>query len=1721
MSTKEQAVRLRLDISPCYNYLLYQHKAPICYGCRVISNKGIDDANISLCIEGEHLELYEQAIGQLPRGELLLPPPLLKVDREYLLACDQEEVLTLSCRLQTAEQLLCEEVYQLRIQPYGYWHGNQVMPELLASFVLSDRPILSRISIKAAEYLQQWTGNSALDGYQQRAPNRVRHQVAAIYEALRNESLVYASIPPSFTEGGQRVRLVDEVLTSKLANCLDLTLLFAACLEYIGLRPILVLVAGHAFVGCWLVEDNYPYPFGDDASFLLKAASDGISEMVLLETTSVCASSLVPFEEAVRVAERSLQVDDNLELFIDVFRSRLGHIYPLRSRRLSDGQWIVENTGIEHETHKHQIHRLQRYELEFGEQAEFTKQDIWERKLLDMSLRNNLLNLRIGKSILPLISFNISEWEDHLQTDGSFQILGNPSNQPPEQTKGSIYKSIQYEEELGRLILEEIKSQRLHAFIPEDEVDSALKHLHRSARTALEENGANSLFLSLGVLRWYESEQSAQARYAPILLYPVDIVRQRPSVGGKYSIRSRGEDIVLNITLLEMLKQKFGVNINAEDLMISDEKGLDVQAILSAVKVLVRELRGWDVLPEAMLGLFSFSKFVLWNDIHSKSDKLRESPIIRALMDGTSTEPDLLEPIDVRQSDYELQPQELLLPIDIDSSQLQAVLDAGRGRSFVLHGPPGTGKSQTITNMIAYALSQGKRVLFVAEKMAALSVVQSRLERIGLGAFCLELHSNKATKSHILEQLARPLDLTAQHDPERSASTNATLYEQRRRLAAYVEALHRKQDSGYSLYEYIEAYQELESQGIEPIEVARYAELDALQMRQIEDELQALDIIYAITGSPHGHPLSILDTAGKAMIAAPELKQRLECYRKHLPELETLLRELSELLGIELDDSRACLEHSLQLFEQLLSEPEIVWSGRDLSFYANEGQSLAWDIAVKATEREEAVATAIETWNTKHNKSGRLLDDTRIAEAWHQAEEVWFLPRYFRKKALLKSLRTELSNALLSEKELSELVQLSREREERKVQAIQATVAELRPFCGNDMRPTADVRKRYEHVLALRSALYGLAKSSSRNGLEDILHNLRYGLPQQVSVLQALARSGRTALRNYFAAEEQLAAWASLRIPQTAYVATLKQQLGLAMEALAGLRDWRRWCEHRAELEARGFGVFIEVLESTSLAPEPAYRSMCMGIYRAWIERLVVEDRALSTFNGLLFEDIVKRYRQSVRSFQELSKAELQARLVQRLQQGLESECSNELTFLKRTLGNKGRGKAMRDILQAIPNLLPHLAPCMLMSPISVAQYLSLEGEKFDLVIFDEASQMPTSEAVGAIARGNSLVVVGDPKQMPPTSFFSNQQIEDELADLDDTESILDECIALAMPEYYLSWHYRSKHESLIAFSNTHYYQDRLYTFPSVDDQASRVRLIPIAGTYQKGSTRNNRAEAEAVVSEIIRRLEDTELRQRSIGVVAFNQSQQHLIEDLLMATLGKRKDLEAYALQSDEPIFVKNLENVQGDERDVVLFSVGYGPDKNGNVSMNFGPLNQQGGERRLNVAVSRARYEMLVFSSMTSKDIDLKRSKAKGVEGLKLFLEFAERGTIPAQSKQEGNRKSELVASLACELRHHGYEVCTFVGRSAFRIDIAVLDPGNPEHYLLGILCDGLGYYQTQTTQDRELVQPSVLTALGWEIMRLWALDWYHDKERVIAGIIERLEWTKSTRAAQKNRS
>lgn len=418
---------------------------------------------------------------------------------------------------------------------------------------------------------------------------------------------------------------------------------------------------------------------------------------------------------------------------------------------------------------------------------------------------------------------------------------------------------------------------------------------------------------------------------------------------------------------------------------------------------------------------------------------------------------------------------------------------------------------------------------------------------------------------------------------------------------------------------------------------------------------------------------------------------------------------------------------------------------------------------------------------------------------------------------------------------------------------------------------------------------------------------------------------------------------------------------------------------------------------------------------------------------------------------------------------------------------------------------------------MSVAQFLDLDQPPFDLVIFDEASQMPTSEAVGAIARGKSLVVVGDPKQMPPTSFFQMQQTDESQAENDDMESILDDCITLSMASRYLSWHYRSRHESLIAFSNNQYYDGKLYTFPSVDNRTSKVSFIPVDGVYDYGRTRSNRAEAEAISRKVVSILQDyikhPSHPRRSIGIVAFSKVQQGLIEDILTEMLAKNPEMEQLAYDAEEPIFIKNLENVQGDERDIILFSVGYGPDKRGKVSMNFGPLNNQGGERRLNVAVSRARYEMIVFSTLQPEMIDLRRTQAAGVVGLKRFLEYAKTGRLALQAEalETGNEETAhdaVTQKVARMLQDRGYQVDLYVGRSAFKVDIAVRNPHDEGSYLCGILCDNPKYYVTKTVRDREICRPEVLRHLGWKLLRLWSVDWFLNPEATFERLCQALE-------------
>lgn len=1489
----------------------------------------------------------------------------------------------------------------LRLMAYDQWLGSAKHPEMLAAFVMPNHPLISRVLAAASGFMEQWTGSSALDEYQSGDPNRARLQVAAVYEALRSEGLIYVSAKASFEETGQCIRTVDRVLTDKLGTCIDLTVLYASCLEAIGIQPILVLLRGHALVGAWLAP-HIGEMIGDDADYLLKNLADGISELVVVETTLLTSSGAPDFEQAVEQAATKLKQPYNLTCYINVAECRFKGIRPLPMRVRKDDQWVVVNDTAARDNGTTKMRRVDRYDLSAydTEGASISKFTLWERKLLDFSLHNNLLNMKLGKRIIPIVSFNIDSLEDELQAGKRFRVLPFPLSQVTE-APGKIYDSSLYPA-LEAPVTQQLANGVIYSFHTEDALKDALKYVYRKSRTSLEENGANCLYLALGALKWFETEHSSNPRYAPILLLPIEIIRG--TRGSGYTIRMRDEEISLNITLTEMLKQQHDIDLSCLNTLPTDHSGVDVMKIFAIIRDKILNKRGWNVIDEAMIGLFSFSKFVMWYDIHTNANRLMENPIISSLVEG-KLKMDLVNcTTDAREADKTTRPEDFTLPIDVDSSQLEAIIDSGKGHSFILHGPPGTGKSQTITNMIANALYQGKRVLFVAEKMAALSVVQARLEKIGLAPFCLELHSNKVTKQHFLEQMDMALNV-AHGTPSAIYKEEAeALYQKRCQLMTYVEGMHRRlPEVGYSLHDCIAGYNDIDGDEIQ-VEVDHFKGMTLRQIEQLSDRIQRLDTIFQITGNPaeggyrglHMRDGSVdAERAIKRHIAAG--KQKLDKIDNH--QLLRLLEDIPALLELETANNSA------------LALDEI---HRDL--LGRYGQGIfATDLGAMSRE-------------------------------WRMHGQKWFLPRYFGRRSMLKRYA-------MTAPDVEYLIAANDQ-----INSHQASLfpfsAQLDDIFGKDRRKTkVDI-----------------------NTCMEIKH-----------VLEEIERVANIEVD-------------SLRLPE----AFTRWDSGSS-----DMRSWYLWCKEKDELAESHLKPVVDFIIQGKHSGAEASRSFLKGLYRALAKEIINSREDLRFFNGLLFDEVVDKYRHLTSRFQQLSMRELYMKLASRIpSMAMEALENSEVGILKRNIRNNGRGNSIRRIIDQIPTLLPKLCPCMLMSPLSVAQYLDINSQKVDLVIFDEASQMPTSEAVGAIARGNALIVVGDPKQMPPTSFFTASSVSEDEAAIDDMESILDDCLAMSIPSRYLTWHYRSKHESLIAFSNSQYYGGRLLTFPSVDDQARKVSLHTIEGVYQRSGARVNLPEAQAVVAEVLRRLADPILSKRSIGIVSFSKVQQDKIEDLLTDELAGHPELETLAYDSPEPIFIKNLENVQGDERDVILFSVGYGPDKNGKVSMNFGPLNKVGGERRLNVAVSRARYEMIVFSSLHASQIDMRRSNSLGVEGLKKFLEFAESGhTSILADNMVAVPKNSVAERIAEELGKRGYTTRLGVGRSQFKVDVAVVDAERPDRYLLGIMLDGDSYYATKTMRDREIVQPSVLRLLKWKVMRVWTLDWFERPQAVIDSIIKKL--------------
>ncbi len=1667
------------------------------------SNESLKDISFGISFEPCFAQEFSVNITEIAPGSSVdVTPQRVILSTDFLFSVTEAMFGRVKFFISQGDEIIYSQDDTINILSYDQWLGTSVMPELTASFVTPNYPKISQILADASQFLNKWCSSPALTAYQTNNQNTARMQMAAIYSAIASLNIAYCMPPASFENIGQKIRMADTITEQKMGTCIDMAILFASALEAARLHPILIFTENHAFCGCWLENQTFPESVIYDKFPITKRAVEGINEICLVECTCMCAKEDVDFDTASKKAFEKLRDCEDFELAIDIARCRSSKILPLPLRINENGVFKAADYGKTSKDALSAPKEISAITENALADEEITKQVIWERKLLDLNLRNPLLNFRASGCAVQLLTPDLSLLENKVTEGKSFKLLARPDEVTIENPDAKIFDVKDQRDVLDAIAQREFENERLRTFFTETELEKNLKKLHRTAKVSIEENGANTLYMAIGFLKWYESDKSEKARLAPLVLLPVDITRKL--VDKTYTVKMRDEDAQINITLLEMLRQDFGISIKGLNPPPMDESGVDLALIFSTIRQAVMSKARWEIEEYAFIGQFSFSRFIMWNDIKNRSEELRQNKTVASLISGKLEwdTPDLS--MSTEEIDSELRPSDMAIPMSVDSSQLAAVFQAAKGESFVLHGPPGTGKSQTITNMIANALYQGKTVLFVAEKMAALEVVQKRLSKLSLSPFSLEIHSNKAQKRAVLKQLENTLNTAHVKSPEEHTATAQKLFETRKALNDVMLSLHKEQSHSMSLFEIISRYEQLkEFDGKLTID----RELTHCTAEEFDAMCEAVHnaaVCAQSFGDISNTSLSCYKNKNYSFEIRDSFSTLAKEYEDVVESLSGAIKRLNEKFGysaIRYEDIKIIAQSAKAAYSSNALITPIV--------AAPQFDTLKPQVD-KLIEDVNALSSLKATLDKEFDSAVYSFDAQKAYLEYKSALQKWAIPRalgvsksvkglmlYAKSVEITKTNITEYYDKLINYQNLSNAVK----------NADMSITALLAGVWAGEQTNVSLLNSAYSASALLREDLSKLSGDlMQKNAILSAICSLAVNKSGDDAVV-LVTLSG--AFDKLCATEEKLRALSvDLDMLHNAdnFVENATAISQGWQNEVSLLREWTAFYVSTTNLNANGLVEVTRNLLSGELLPQDASNAFICAFCKTAAGDIISSTPALSAFTGDSFDDTISKYNDTIAEYERLTIQELVAKLSANIPSASAGfAASSEVAILQKAIKSGGRMLPIRKLFDSIPNLLRKICPCMLMSPISVAQYIDPTFPKFDLVIFDEASQMPTCEAVGSIARGENVIIVGDPKQLPPTSFFMTNHFDEENSDKEDLESVLDDCLALMMPSRHLLWHYRSRHESLIAYSNSAFYENKLLTFPSPDDLISNVSMVMCEGYYDRSSTKQNKNEAQAVVNEIIRRLRDEELRKQSIGVVTFSIVQQHLIDDMLTDALAADPELEALADSMYEPIFIKNLENVQGDERDVILFSVGYGPDKNGKVSMNFGPINKDGGWRRLNVAITRSRKQMIVFSTIRPEQIDLSRTASEGVAGLKGFLEFAARGksalNLPAPKAVTQNDK--FIELIAKEIETLGYKTKCNIGTSEYRIDIGIVNPENEGTYILGIMCDSKDHVLASTARDRHILQPSVLRGLGWNILHIYSLDWLDDKQKVLAKI------------------
>jgi very-short-patch-repair endonuclease len=1731
------AVGVEIEADPTLGYASIQNAVPVLRSLRLTNHteNTLERLVVLITCAPRFAQGVKLQFDQLAPGETRRIAPIdLKPEHAYL--AELQEAVKASIRVSVVQGTdeLAHVEQAMTVLAYDQWAGTRAIPELLAAFCMPNNPAVDLLVGKASKLLRTSYPELSMDGYQSKSRDVVWKQVSALYSAISAEGLQYAEPPASFGTDGQKIRTPDRILDGRVATCLDLAMFFASCLEQAGLHGTILFKDGHAWVGVWLHSASFPDPLTDDVLAVRKRVDSG--ELLVFETTGVAQhhTRRPSLRIATEQGREHLWEEECFRYAVDIHRAREVQIKPLPSKAAVVKRQEADDTEEPLAIEPTPV--LPPLDL-----AALTPIDVanantpegrlasWKSKLLDLTLRNKLLNFKPTKASLQLVAPDLAALEDALADGSEFRIKPMPAlmegNDP---RSAQVHANRGGRTPIDDMAAEALSGGELIAKVSQDALDGHLLAVFSAARTCLEEGGANTLYIALGLLRWTEAAKAESSHLAPILLVPVSLTRQ--SVRSGFRLTRHDDEAIINPTLLQLLKSNFEMRIPGVDTLPQDEKGVDVAKVLQAFRLAVREIPKWEVVEQAHLAIFSFTKFLMWKDLADRTEQLKTNRVVKHLIDHPG-EAFAHEAADERYSrlDAHYKPQDILAPMLSDSSQLGAICAVDDGRDLVLEGPPGTGKSQTITNLIAHTLAKGRTVLFVSEKMAALEVVHRRLESIGLGPFCLELHSSKAKKAEVLQQLGKSLDMPGGKTAADWAREAERLAQLRSELNALVDCLHKDYPNGLTVFDAIGAC--IANGGAEP---STMPWADALthsreQLDGLRETARRMSTLAGALGPLSGHSLSLIGRNEWS----PSWQDSLLAAATTLDTAIRLLRDKAQLvgkavgvpaLGLSLEAYAALDELADTLLAAPKVPPGLARQAHDATVRARV-HTLAKHGKQRAAHWERVGAG----WRSQLAK----LNSVSLQGEWHQANSTWWPKSWLAKRSFAGKLAAVRSDGkppspAAIEAMLAPLADVN--EEDQFLRGLHAEAEALLQGAYAGLKTDWGALEDHEQW----AARFDAAVVKTSGGEPEKLAALRAAVQPLVSENRALlapsAPVGRALL-------EFRDAWRDLRQHLDALLGLAKPTEAIsgpphadgALERVQGvlagwqsakrqLNPWCLWRNARDTAIAQGLQGLVISLESGAVALPSVEAHFEYSYQNWWLKKTIDNDPVLRSFSSANHERKIREFREADDRFQGLTERYIAATLAGRIPTAAAAVVSadSELGRLRRELQKQRGHTPVRQLIRGLPTLLPKLKPCLLMSPLSVAQYLDAGYAQFDLVVFDEASQIPVWDAVGAIARGKQLVVVGDPKQLPPTNFF-NKSSDSDLdgagpEQVDDLESILDECLGAGMNRLSLKWHYRSRHESLITFSNVNYYDSRLVTFPSPVTDDVAVRFERVHGVYDRGGSRTNRKEAEAIVKGIEQHFLSADRNHLTLGVVTFNQPQQDLIETLLDARRNASPTLDRMIAASvREPLFIKNLENVQGDERDIIFFSITYGKDAAGKMLMNFGPLNGEGGHRRLNVAISRAREGVVIYSSLMPEQIDLARVRAAGVKDLKNYLEFALKGprAIVEQSLPTGLAPdSPFETAVIKALRDRNWTVHPQVGCSGYRIDLAVVDPRALGRYLVGIECDGRSYHSGATARDRDRLRQHVLESLGWRIHRIWSTDWWLNPEAEMEKLVARIQ-------------